>query len=596
MLSAFRVRAVALVTVIASFGLFLSAGSPSARAAAAPWTSTATVGPSPAPRGAKVTFTVKVASTTAKSALVDLEVYGSGSTRAFTQVWDNQAFAAGVSRTFTATWTVPAGEALVAHPVKVGVFSPGWGTLYLWNDTAASFAVTTPVATTTTTTTTTLPPTTTTTVPPTTTTTVPAVPWTATATASPTQISPGTTVTFTARVTSSTTRSALVDLEVYAGTQARNFQQVWDNQAFAAGVSRTFTATWTVPAGEPLDTHSVQVGVFNPGWGTLYLWNGKAASFVVTTPATTTTTTTTPTTTIPPTTTTTVAPTTGRCQQTTTRICYNGRLWYVNGLNMPWRQWSYAPGHGDFGGGTTDGVIANRADIASRFAQVHNTGSTVVRWWMFEGGAWQINRDSSGTPTSLNPAIYADIDAALQLANQYNLYYDFTLFSGVAAGDFPTTWRTNPSQRQALANVLGPLFARYKDNPRIMTWELFNEPEWQIWNNVDGANAADCVALANVLVSSIRTNAPKTMTTIGEAKLDGNPMWKNVDLDFDSPHYYDPMTGADVNALANTAAGVQARYGMSRPMVIGEFPFVGSAAQNVTRLNDLYGRGYAGAW
>jgi hypothetical protein len=263
---------------------------------------------------------------------------------------------------------------------------------------------------------------------------------------------------------------------------------------------------------------------------------------------------------------------------------------------MPWRQWPYAPGHGDFGGGTTDGVLANRADIASRFSQLSSTGSTVVRWWMFEAGAWQINRDASGAPTSLNPAIYADIDAALQLADQYNLYFNFTLFSGVASGDFPTTWRTDASQRQALATVLGPLFARYKNNPRVMSWELFNEPEWQIWNNIDGANATDSVALANALVASIRTNAPKAMTTIGEAQLTGNPMWKNVDLDFDSPHYYDPMTGSDVNALANTAAGVQARYGMSRPIVIGEYPFVGNTSQNLARLNDLYNRGYAGGW
>jgi hypothetical protein len=404
------------------------------------------------------------------------------------------------------------------------------------------------------------------------------------------------------KVTSNTSRPALVDLELYGASQGQVFYQVWDNEPFVAGVTRTFTATWTVPAGEALDAHYVKVGVFAPGWTAMYLYN-DAASFVVTAGTTTTTTapttTTMPpttTTTMPSTTTTTVPGTTGRCQHTTTRICYNGSLWYANGVDMPWRQWPYAAGHGDFGGGTGDGVQANRADIASRFAQLHNTGSTVVRWWMFEGGAWQVNRDGSGMPTSLNPAIYPDIDAALQLAAQYNLYFNFTLFGGVGAGDFPTTWRTNASQRQALANVLAPLFARYKDNPRIMSWELFNEPEWQIWNNIDGANAPDSVALANAIVSSIRANAPKTMITLGEAQLTGIPMWKNVDLDFDSPHYYDPMTGSDVNALANTAAGVQARYGTSRPIVIGEYPFVGNTSQNVARLNDLYGRGYGGAW
>jgi hypothetical protein len=385
---------------------------------------------------------VKVASTTAKSALVDLEVYGSGSTRAFTQVWDNQAFAAGVSRTFTATWTVPAGEALVAHPVKVGVFSPGWGTLYLWNDTAASFAVTTPVATTTTTTTTTLPPTTTTTVPPTTTTTVPAVPWTATATASPTQISPGTTVTFTARVTSSTTRSALVDLEVYAGTQARNFQQVWDNQAFAAGVSRTFTATWTVPAGEPLDTHSVQVGVFNPGWGTLYLWNGKAASFVVTTPATTTTTTTTPTTTIPPTTTTT------RPATTTTTAPSSGLpalpAGWPTGLQM---------GSGDSPGGAA--ALRGIAPMSFRYQYLAggaNTGSGWSTWnpngtfvtnyiqesrqvGMVPVFSYYMMLQSSPGSTMGEPAgVYANITNSSTMAAYYNDLKLFFQRAGQAGG------------------------------------------------------------------------------------------------------------------------------------------------------------------
>ena len=37
------------------------------------------------------------------------------------------------------------------------------------------------------------------------------------------------------------------DFEVYSGSGARTFFQVWDNQAFTAGVSRTFTAMWTVP-------------------------------------------------------------------------------------------------------------------------------------------------------------------------------------------------------------------------------------------------------------------------------------------------------------------------------------------------------------
>jgi len=27
----------------------------------------------------------------------------------------------------------------------------------------------------------------------------------------------------------------------------------------------------------------------------------------------------------------------------------------------------------------------------------------MIRWWVFEGGSWQIQRDASGTPTGLHP-------------------------------------------------------------------------------------------------------------------------------------------------------------------------------------------------
>jgi hypothetical protein len=279
---------------------------------------------------------------------------------------------------------------------------------------------------------------------------------------------------------------------------------------------------------------------------------------------------------------------TGRCQHTTTRICYNGQLWYTNGVNMPWIGWN-----NDFGGG---GVVNNRTTISNRLAGFKNTGSTVVRWWMFEGGAWQINRDGSNRPTSLNNAIYADIDVALELAEQHDLYYNFTLFSGMSNGHMPSSWRTNTTHRQALADVLAPLFARYKDNPRVMSWEIWNEPEWDFRNGIDGTTAEQSTDIASRIITVIRREAPKAMTTVGQALVSDLHYWRNVDLDFDSPHWYDIHPEQPHNALLNTAAGLQATHGTNRPIVIGEYPHVGTTTQNTARLNDLYSRGYAGAW
>jgi autotransporter family porin len=142
------------------------------------WTTNGSASPTSVRRGQALALTVTATSTSTRRALVDVEVYTSTGTKVLQQAWDNQAFTAGTQRSFTTSWTVPAAEALTAHTVRVGIFSPGWGQLYHWNNSAASFTVTAAAGTTTTTTTTTQPPstTTTTTRPPTTTTTTTAPP------------------------------------------------------------------------------------------------------------------------------------------------------------------------------------------------------------------------------------------------------------------------------------------------------------------------------------------------------------------------------------------------------------------------------------
>ncbi len=289
--------------------------------------------------------------------------------------------------------------------------------------------------------------------------------------------------------------------------------------------------------------------------------------------------------------------------QPSNRINWVGSKTFTTGVNVPWMTWPYAAGHGDFGGGATDGVVARKAAIAVGFAKVQASGTQVVRWWTFQQDAWQINRDANGWPTSLNPAVYADFDATMVLANQYDLYYDFVLFG--APNGFPSTWRTDPAQRVQLAKVLGPLFARYKNNPRVMSWEIFNEPEWEIWNNGVVVREADVKAMAVEIIKSIRLNAPNTLVTVGQALVGGFnsnqraiAMWTDVDLDFYSPHWYDPQTSPfSICALCTTAPDLQALYSTNKPIVIGEFAQgLGSTSANTARLNQWYSKGYAGAW
>jgi hypothetical protein len=78
--------------------------------------------------------------------------------------------------------------------------------------------------------------------------------------------------------------SGLIDVEVYGPNGTKVYQQVYDNQAFAAGQTRTYQPTWTVPTTAAAGTYTVKIGVFGAGdWDPLYAWNTAAASFSVST-------------------------------------------------------------------------------------------------------------------------------------------------------------------------------------------------------------------------------------------------------------------------------------------------------------------------
>jgi hypothetical protein len=109
------------------------------------------------------------------------------------------------------------------------------------------------------------------------------VTWTTGASVSPSKVKAGSgqAFTVTASVRASAAATALVDVELYDPKGTKVLQTSWDNQAFAASVTRTFAVTWTAPSA-PTGTWRVKVGVFAPGWGTMLAWNNSATNLSVT--------------------------------------------------------------------------------------------------------------------------------------------------------------------------------------------------------------------------------------------------------------------------------------------------------------------------
>ena len=140
--------------------------------------------------------------------------------------------------------------------------------------------------------------------------------------------------------------------------------------------------------------------------------------------------------------------------------------------------------------------------------------------------------------------------------------------------------------------ALTPLFARYKDHPRVMTWEVFNEPEWGIWNNTIAKEPAQ--ATVKAIAEAVHANS-RAYVTIGAAMLDGLPLWTGLGLDYYRAHWYDYMSGGGWCARCTDYATVKARYNLDAPLVIGEV-YAGPDTDALQRFKDFYAKGYAGAY
>lgn len=299
------------------------------------------------------------------------------------------------------------------------------------------------------------------------------------------------------------------------------------------------------------------------------------------------------------------------------RISWAGGNWYTHGVNVPWVNWAQDFGGDQYGLASqilkADGSLDTSSEIVQRFAQLPGAGVHAVNWWLFSGsgsanpsGPQQIVVDANGVPTGIRPEVYRDIDAALKLADAYDLYYTFPVL--IRPNQVPLSWLT--TQRTAFVNALRPMFQRYSGNPRIMAWSAFVEPEWTIWN--EGFSRAVAQDYVRDFAAAVHAESNQ-LVTLNSAMLDGLPMWTGLGLDFYSASWYDYMNnltnshegdGGNWCALCTTYEEVRTRYNLDKPLVIGEFYAGASATYYVGgddlgplgRLNAWYDKGYAGTY
>jgi hypothetical protein len=247
-------------TIIEAFALSTTSTPPTPTPTAtvppkATYTTRATSSPNPVAQGQTVSITSTVTLGQAETDLIDVEVYDPSYNKVFQQFWDNQAFAAGQARSFTTTWDVPFDVATGTYTTMIGVYHQGWGDVKNFNNAAGTFGVAQGSAA--------------------------AATYTSKSTVSPNPVKRGAAVSITSTVSVSQAETDLIDVEVYDQAYHKVFQQFWDNQDFAAGQPKSYTSTWSVPAGSTTGTYTVMIGVYHQGWGAAKNWNTNAALFTV---------------------------------------------------------------------------------------------------------------------------------------------------------------------------------------------------------------------------------------------------------------------------------------------------------------------------
>jgi len=290
---------------------------------------------------------------------------------------------------------------------------------------------------------------------------------------------------------------------------------------------------------------------------------------------------------------------------------------FAYGVNYAWRDFA-----GDFGGVGAwgiDGVAARRSTYAGDLADMKAHGASLIRWWMFPDFRGDgVQHDGSDTPTGLGATTLDDLEAALELADDNDLYLMLCLFSfddfrpgqdvaGIWTPGIRPMLRDAGKRQALLQQVVAPIAAAVEASPyrdRVYAWDVINEPEWAISGpspygdqdydpnpELETVTHAEMEAFIGDVITVLR-GASSARITVGATAFKWAHAWKNLDLDFYQFHMYEWIDTYWPYTQPPSAYDLA-----DKPVVIGELPLGPLTASDpyLTVVGSLYGNGYAGA-
>jgi hypothetical protein len=254
----------------------------------------------------------------------------------------------------------------------------------------------------------------------------------------------------------------------------------------------------------------------------------------------------------------------------------------IHGINYPWTVFDGRANYGcDFGRNKWNshtGVTANDAGVRADFAALAAARIEVARWFVFTDGRGGVEWNDAGEIAGIDPLFFSDMDAAIEIASRHGVRLCLVLLDYL--------WFHDPQRRLALLDrqgqsafldrVLAPFLDRYGRSPAIHSFDLVNEPDWIVAElATDRRLAAWPIArlreFAGRMSRHIRQGS-NALITLGGGRVGAASEWDrpDYDLDFIQIHSYPDVRYPFREATVFGRAA--ADFGLSRPLLIGEFP------------------------
>ncbi len=303
-------------------------------------------------------------------------------------------------------------------------------------------------------------------------------------------------------------------------------------------------------------------------------------------------------------------------------IPFNGKNYYINGINVPWNAFG-----SDAGVHYQWGALYERSFFTTLFEQCKLYGVNCVRLWIHCDGRTSPEFDDNGSVTGLDTNFLSNLEEIFSIGAQNNVMVmpclwsfdmtkDFTGSAGKYAGLHADLIKDSSKTASYITNALIPMVKKFANTCNLLAWEIINEPEWSIsgpGTTVQLVSAKEMLRFCGMISEAIHANSSK-MVTVGSACLKWHSTkigpaevhyWNDssfaaaynkpgAKLDFYQIHYYDWMYNPDWGYDPFQATKTPSYWKLDKPTLIGENPGVAGKYTLKEMIENAYTNGYAG--